>query len=535
MSEQGQFRVASAGWPAAPGTPSAPAASSPWTGRTEIDPEASQAAWFRAAMMADEIQLAYQLVVAQFSEVARGPEAAQPDLHRSAALAEALVLLGRAEEATSGLHDAGVRPPGPGEPISWAQAVLGAARAADGDPGAWAWLTARTADVAPELRLRLTRLVAAAADQRGEPEVADAAWAGVPKLTGAMPSPRLAGRAALAAILRRNREGTPSVIVDGLFEVLTTLRTAALEDEATTTAALRTADELVERGDRAGARLLLRAAAGALPHDRRVTAALRALRPRPTAAALLRGVLVALVSAALVSLGIVLDVRAMGLVGGLVVGLVVRFSPMTGLTLPESQAWRGLRTLRYDPALGRGDTSSASGWYGLAGIGGFVATLTAIAVGLSALGPGGTWPLWATSSAAFLAWIALLAAGSVGSVLLARWARRASGRRRLASRLATARAQAEQHASVCACWEVISTWGPDATLYAERHLVASQEPLPIAVPGAELRRCPTAGVPWLVGPIGRDARYLALRGVVRDAVDDVEAETAGEASVGFYL
>jgi hypothetical protein len=41
-------------------------------------------------------------------------------------------------------------------------------------------------------------------------------------------------------------------------------------------------------------------------------------------------------------------------------------------------------------------------------------------------------------------------------------------------------------------------------------------------------------VPWLVGPIGRDARYLALRGVVRDAVDDVEAETAGEASVGFY-
>ena len=324
------------------------------------------------------------------------------------------------------------------------------------------------------------------------------------------------------------------MIVGGLFEALTTLRSAALEDEATTTAALRAADELVGRDDRAGARLLLCAAKGALPHDARVTAALRALRPRPTTAAVLHGVLAGLASATVLVLGIVMGVRAIGLVGGLAIGLVVRFSPMTGLTLPESRAWRGLRTLRYDPALGRGDTSGASGWYGLAGIGGFVATLTAIAVGLSALGSGGTWPLWATSGAAFLAWIALLAAGSVGAVLLARWARRASGRRRLASRLATAGAQAEQHAAVCACWDVISTWGPDARLYAERHLVASQDPLPIAVPGAELRRCPTAGVPWLVGPIGRDARYLALRGVVRDVADD-DDEPAAEASVGFYL
>jgi hypothetical protein len=79
---------------------------------------------------------------------------------------------------------------------------------------------------------------------------------------------------------------------------------------------------------------------------------------------------------------------------------------------------------------------------------------------------------------------------------------------------------------------VISTWGPDARLYAERHLVASQDRLPIAVPGAELLRCPTAGVPWLVGPIGRDARYLALRGVVRDVADE---EESAQASVGFYL
>ena len=211
VSEQGQSRVAQAGWPAAPGTPSAPDASSPWTGRTEIDPGASQAAWFRAAMMADEVELAHLLVVAEVSDAATAPEGPQTDPHRSAALAEALVLLGRADEATGTLHGAGVRPPGAGEPISWAQAVLGAARAAGGDRG-------RLGLAHRAHRRRRTR-AAPAPDptRRGRPQTSAASrrsptrrGPGCPSSPVPMPSARLAGRTALAAIVRRNREAAPA-------------------------------------------------------------------------------------------------------------------------------------------------------------------------------------------------------------------------------------------------------------------------------------------------------------------------------------
>lgn len=513
-------------------TPSPSGPVGTWEVRTELDPEGSREAWFRAALLADELELAHRFATAPLD--GGRPQDASADLTRDALAAEALVVMGRGGDAADLMRGRGVRPPGPGEAVSWQQALLAAGQAATGDASAWTWLTARTTDVVPAFRLRLARLVATAAEERGDVGVADAAWAEIPRLIGAVPSSRLAGRVATATVMRRNREAEPRALAAVVADALGTLRTAAADDAAALDAVLETAERLERRGDVAGARLLLGAARSGLPRDRRVRAALRGLSPRSTFADLARMAVVAAVVAAALVAGVVWHLRVTGLVGAGALAVYLHLTPVRGLTRPESQVWRGLRTLRYDPAVGRADSSGGSGWYGLAGIGGFVVTFIGLAAALNALGEGGSWPAWSLSDGGVLVLLASLVAGTAGAVLGARSLRHAVGRRRRARHSAGERARAELQAMVCRCWEIDVTWGPDARLYAERHLVGVPAPSPVRPAGGELRRCPVSSIPWLVGPLGTGGRELALRGALRE-VADPQAEQGDGGRTGFYL
>lgn len=527
MSDQG-----AASWP---DTVSSARPSEGWTNRSVMDLEGSQFSWFHAGLAADELELACRVM----SEPVAG---AEHEGQRHAALAEALVLLGRATEARRLLEAEGVSPPVPGSQVDWRQVLLGASYAATGDATAWRWLTARLSDVATEWRLRLTRVVAAVADQRGDLAVADEAWADVPTLSGTS-SPRLAQRTALAGVLHRNREASANSILQVVFGAYGTLRAVAVEDAPTRDAVLATAGALEVRGDRAGARLLLRSAAGMLPRDASIRAALRRLRPAAS-----RGVVLRLVGSALAVLAAVTfvvvrgtsspetlgtDIRTTGLALVGVLGVAMRLSPLAGFTMPETTAWRGLRSLRFDPMEGPRGGAGGSGWLGVAGIVGAVVTFATIAVVLSTLTPTGTWPLWAVTGSAMVLWLVMTATGAAGAVLVMRQVRLVVGRRRVARARAEARKQADRRAAVCACWDVFSTWGPDAQRYVERHLAVPGPTVPVAVPDAQLRLCPTTGLPWLVGPIGEHGRFLAIKGALRD-VDDSAAEGA-PAPTGLYL
>jgi len=496
----------------------------------EVDEDASAAAWTVHALLADEAELGV-LVVGD-------------DPERAVLRAEALVVAGAASEALRVLARAEVGQPAPDGPLLWGHLVLAAAHAATGSDQAWAWLTARLAGDVGSFRARLTRIAAAAADARGDREVADQLWPEVVGLIGVLPSPRLAERIALASVLARNRDGRPEELARDLGSAVRVIRRSLAGEGDPVAAMVRTAGGLDARGDMAGARLLLRTAVTAMPRDRRMTTALRHRRPKGTASTALKIGALTLVVAALVAVLVRMHLGGGGLLIGLALVFGSRVIPHPGLTAAESRLWRGLGSLQFDPELGDTgeETSGSHGWYGVVAIGGAVAGAV-----LGAQVPGwfstaGQAPAWSTSGGALLAWLGLSLIAGALAFFGARRVHRTLLRRSAERDSAGAQAVGEHHAGVCQCWDITSLWGTAAGIYAERHLVQMPGPaLPVPV-GGQLRRCPTTGLPWLVGPLGRDGRRLALRGVARAAEPAVagQAEAAPTAtseppSVGYYL
>lgn len=503
-----------------------------WSTRSAMDVGASQFGWLVAALAADEADLAHRLV----REPAVGSE---HDEWRTAGLAETLVLTGRSGEARRTLEAAGVRPPGADGPVSWSQMLLATTYAAGGDAAAWSWLTARLAEVPHHMRPRLTRLVAFVADQRGDLDVADSAWLSLVQMSGAT-SIRLAERSAVATIGRRSRQGAPAEILTALFSAHATLRETEDDKALVLDAVIRAAHALGQRGDRAGARLLLRLADRSAPRNAALRRVSRELRSPMTGTIALKtaGIVLlgALITVGFVVWGVLASHDPMvgarvAILLALPLGLLVRRTTVPGLTVTESRVWRGLGTLRYDPSTGRATNEGTSGWYGVAGIVGAVATFTVIAIVLTRLTPTGTWPLWAVSGSSMLLWLALTAFGAAGGVLAMRRVRHGLTRRRQKAARAAQQAQAERSAGVCTCWDTYATWGRSARLLVEHHLTVPGPPVPLPLPDAQVRLCPTTGLPWIVGRLGAHGRFVALRGALRD-VDD---SSNGAASTGLYL
>lgn len=215
----------------------------------------------------------------------------------------------------------------------------------------------------------------------------------------------------VVAMLGRDRHGGAPVLDRVVGEAAGRL-VASSPSKGPSRTTLRAVEDLAQRGDQAGARLLLRAVARVAP-DRVLDEAAERLRP-PGAARRRVGVVASVVLAiGLLAGGVVVAVvsGADAVAGALLIGSVgpvlaarvawVRHVPISGLTLQESWLWRSLGVLRPgdisdlsvlgDGRLRRATTDIASpraqrrpsaadkpdisGWVGLAGVFGAVLCL----------------------------------------------------------------------------------------------------------------------------------------------------------------
>lgn len=460
------------------------------------DVEDAWSGWVDAARATGEPSLAVALVE-------RRPRRGPDPLADAAAVAHArdLVLVGRAAEALRVLS-AATSPAGPDTGRAGTAAVVrAAAHAARGDDSAWSWLRDSAHD---------TALVASVADARGDRAagdqvwLADAATPAVGALTARAAEAHVAGRA-------RRARGLGRAVDAGAERLLHVGGAAAARDVA---------DQLARRGDRAGARLLLRAAAVRTHDSATVHAALRSVTPRRIRLWPLAAVAAAvLAGAAWVAFVVTTGASAPAVskltlvLAHVALPLVLRSIREPGFTTAETRVWRRLCEQVYDPELdGPGQVQGRrSGWYGIAGMLGAALGLV-LSVGVVA-------PLvvertgdatWGVSDDAFLLHLAAVVLGATLGVVLTRSAVRGVVRRRLARRAASARLLEAQVDATCRCRDVRLLVGRAAAGYATHHLAPVGFAAPL--PGAAVRRCPLTGAWWLTGPVGSWGRDLALRG-----------------------
>lgn len=453
-----------------------------------------------------------------------GPE---QDLHR----ALDLLVLGRAQECVELLRRAGVHPPAHGDDLGPQHLLLAAGHAATGDDGAWSWLLATLAQGSNRRFAHL--LVAGAGDARGDTAAADRAWTELVRSPLGTLDRRAAVRAAVVEISARSR----SARADDVAELVATWSSVLVgldrADDVTPSSALAVATGLVARGDRSGARLLLRATAAQTPRSADLRRMLGSLTPRWAVVRTTGAVVVAAVAIA--------GLLALALRGGRPMSLLFaagfwlwhRFVPLAGLTQSESRVWRGLGALSYDEVTDAVATPDADrrGWYGVAGIVGAIAGLTLCLTVLPDLAAALGAPGLLEQDGGLAVWLAvsigLAVAGYCGVRALHLRSRRRTAERR---RRAAEDAQLAD-AARCRCWHEAQLGGLLARHYADGHLVVEpQWSRAVARLGrdAAVARCPQTGSSWLVGPLGADGRWLALRGPAPVA-PQVTTES------GFYL
>lgn len=471
------------------------------------------------ARQADEPALAVAL------HEATPPGAVPADEARWDAVAHAadLLVLGRPDEARGVLDVAGVAPPD-GDAVDGGHLVLAAVHAALGADDAWRWLLTTTSRYGPAVAS--ARLVAAAADARGDVAAADRAWVEV--CASGRASTATVARAAVAEITHRPREDH-----DALGQVVGAWAgaTVAVDPVAPGRMALTVADGLVARGDTAGARLLLRAAAMLTGESTELRARLRSLNPRSTRHHVLVTVaavlgLVAVTAATWVTTG-----RPHALPFWGAVALWVRLMPLPGLSRAESRLWRGMRGWTYDAD--RDGPSQGHPHATLYVVVGILAAIVGWAVGMGAGagiaaavgGDAGTAGYY-SSDVAFFVPLGTTALVVTLAVLAARVVTRHVTAGRARRRARSLAAQQEAAGAACRCWS--DTWlrGPLAASYAAHHLLAT--PIGAPVPDGDVRRCPATGMLWLTGPLAHGGLSVALRGPAATAVPPASP-------TGFYL
>ncbi|MDM7854289.1 hypothetical protein [Cellulomonas alba] len=440
-----------------------------------------------------------------------------------------LIQLGRSAQARDELLRAGATPPS-GSDLTARDVVLAAACAACGDDGAWHWLLAAAARI--DGGAWLAALVGAVADQRGELATADSAWVAA---RGSGAHGRTARVRAGVAIVASRRRDDPQDVGRLVLDVVGAAIAADLERRPGVAVAI--AQGLLERGDVAGARLVLRTTLMLVPSSAEVRAALGAVPARrPVTVVAVATALAAVLIGGLIALTTVVPapgVRVIGIVAVSLGGaLWARRVPLPGMTAAESAVWRDVRGLVWDEQEQRlvPPGNRNGGWYGIAAIAGLAAGTALVAPALAALSAlaGSGFAAWADSGSAGFAYLAGAALGTAGGVLLVRWAIRARRRSR-ARRELSARAQSRaREGASCRCWSDAWLRGWLAEETAAQHLADAQALA--VIPGSQVRRCPSTGTLWLVGPLAADGLWLALRGDAPRAAPQPDQQ--GD---GFYL
>lgn len=474
-------------------------------------------AWALAAEAVDEPELAHRLWE---SAPPYGIPPHEVDLGR----ARSLVLLGRFPEALDRLQR--MADPSGAVPGDSGNVLLAAAHAGCGNDGAYQFLLASCRQGATAVPAEHLRLLAVVAEHRGA--TMDVAWARTVLLEvhGAATPAAVAAYAA-SGIAARDPDSDAGVIVLTVRLAADALQGLHPPVAVQPDAVLAAASQLDAQGDRAGARLLLRAIDVVTPGVKPVREAIRHLTPvaRMRVAALLAVLAFAAVEGTFIVLAAMLDIPhlRLGGIGVLLVAGWARMVPLPGLTRAESQAWRQLAKLVDDPtAPGRTEaTKPNTGLWGLGGIIGATAGIP-LAINLTADGaPLGTGPDGAPPVVlGLVTWLVLIGGlGTVGALAvraldLGRAERR--GARREAARVAEMVAAATQ----CACGMRTALTGSFAAVYTDAHLAPDRRAATPAIThvgggAALLARCRSTGALWLYGPVGRGGQWLALNGLQR--------------------
>jgi len=427
----------------------------------------------------------------------------------------ALLMLGRPHEALRELADVLPVPVPAGAPRDEARLTVEACQAATGDDAAYR----RLLSLHGSDHWLPAYLTGAAADARGDHDLADQAWIKAAEVSQL--SDHLYPRWASAIVGRRDRlDAHPmvhmlnSVAVQGRPD----RRLHANVDHATT--AVR---RLAPR-DPVGAWLLSQA----LVTWQEGTDELKQLGDQLRPPGVRRFTLLSRWTAGLIVVLAPLAIVPYGMVG---IGLVAaaravwkRRAPVPGLTLGESQAWRKMLGMRFNRHSGQADTRGDIGSLALLGlVAGLVVGLGVSVAILDLLArlSGATLPAVVQAAVCVGGVCGASAAGFLG----ARWARNWD----LAQRRRRGERKAEQVAlndwQRCQCLLESRIGGPAAGIYARAHLSADAVvagALPTLPAGSQLLSCSRTGILWLAVGAQGETPVALLRGAAPTAPSNVD-------------
>lgn len=483
-----------------------------------IDAQALLSGWAVSATRMDEFT-----VVADLTDAAAQ---ASPGDELAVERACAAILAERPATASALLEDVD-REAAVAEATTWKDVVALAAWAARGDRDALASLLRAGGRLQGQHVAPHAYLLAAAAEQAGQDDVADSAWRTV--ATSATPTMVVLRRRAVADVLRRSTT-SPSAAAATVEAAARAVAGMYPQPEDHLHPTLDVVERLEARDDRAGARLLLEAMVALRPD----VAGLRALLDEraPAAAPLRTTVLRAtavVVAAALVALsvtqGLTSLVAGAGIVAAGIVWALAGQRPTAGLTRTDRRAvWRVRQLLGDDDQTLDPLTRRVLG--GVVGAALLVVPTVMTLGGLAEdpLADVGQTPEFSAASFCVLTLVACL------GVAAGQWRLKAGIRLTARKRRAQQQSAMSSQARECLCLGTIGLRGTEADTYLDAHLVPAEADVEALVPdlspaAGSGHRCPVSDTPWLaVRAPGRAT--LLVRGVLARVPEPV-ADAAG--------
>jgi hypothetical protein len=352
----------------------------------------------------------------------------------------------------------------------------------------------------------------AAAECRGDHDVSDQVWLSVVTKLGILTSYTYP-RWAVATISRRDRSSRD----EAFLSVLTVAQSCsglphdlALDPEPV----LATVTSLVERGDVAGARLLLLAIERAQPPVSALKGRQVDLSPPGLSAYRWK-------VAGLLGIGLVLV--PFGYLGLILVAIGRRwwFSRVRfpDLDLVDSQVWRMLATAQADPSTGAGPlrNQDVNALMALAVFGAFIAGIP-LSVGMLELLAALTGTAVLPEGIQALVWATGLITLPALALFLLTWGRRRYQQRRLRFARRRARARWASEANRCHCLHESVYTDEQALLYAQQHLQSLAIPPALTsrlqAPGTttQVLGCPQTRIRWIAIDVRAGRAGLLLRG-----------------------
>ncbi|SFJ59003.1 hypothetical protein [Cellulomonas sp. KH9] len=492
----------------------------------EIDADALLGAWRGAADTMDEFDVVRGLVETHARRT--------PDADTRAARARAAMFDGDPAAALDILGDVGEIDLDAAGSVSWADVVAVAARAALGDEDALGALHRVGQGLQGPVAVTHGYILARAAELAGRHEVADATWHLLQEI--APGTTLLTRRVLVVDTLARSTTDAAAATrrVGATARTLVEMVPAPEDGQRHVVEVVRA---LEERGDAAGARLVLEALVAMRPTATEVVA-MRDARATPERwwRERLPGLVTAAVATVLVAVGIVASwpvwVPALAAVVTVVVWRRWRLPHTPGLSATDARVLAYIRQWLPDVADDFGAGRRRAGLAVTGAGAGFVVGLVVMGVVTEGL----LADLYATHAREVdaVAWALVLLATFLGGVGAQRLLRRplAAATQRLVDQHRTT---VEEECSRCTCLRTVGIRGPGAETYLTRHLTGAAgdvAALAPQVPGAtvSVHQCPMSRTPWLAV---RRPGYETL--VLRGVLTHVEEEATPQTTTGGYL